>query len=262
MKAVFRVLERRTLGASHLRDILLWVTGMHPETAILIDTHSIANLADRLRAAIGEGAASNVTGVAQRMADVATMVYKSGHIIKLADQHSANADRVTFQICSEYAIACAISFGASCKFELHYRAVPYSSIAKALLDHDWELLSRTFEESIREGGRRVGRPEPSYTVDESAEVIISRIESQFAVASPIPEPSPAQRTRQLSAESYWNLRAEAEKEHWTLRDMIALIDEHLNPQLHPNLVHYSRTVAGEEWLRLYRWIHRHDGRVL
>lgn len=60
--------------------------------------------------------------------------------------------------------------------------------------------------------------------------------------------------RVLSAESYWNLVSMAYVESWPDAVILRLIGEHLSLTLHPGFAHYSNTISGDEWRKMYERI--------
>jgi tetratricopeptide (TPR) repeat protein len=74
----------------------------------------------------------------------------------------------------------------------------------------------------------------------------------------VPHPSSSSADRTLSARSYSNLRSIAELENWSSEQVLQLIEEHLSPDLQPDLWHHSDTVSGDDWQRLYESLHRPD----
>ena len=93
---------------------------------------------------------------------------------------------------------------------------------------------------------------------EDAEVLIRHLESQLAETPPSAEPSTTTAYRQVSSQSYWNLRAIAEDEQWSSEEVLTLIEEHLNPALNARVSYHRRTVSGADWRRLHGRIHGSD----
>lgn len=275
--------ERRILGDAHLIRILSWVIRMHgdvgenlistPEglTATLlaegcysvpirINSNAIVQLAEYLRIITAADVPNNSRAVAEAMANVAALVNHSAQDVCETASESEEIDKLSRKIFAEFATACALSFASSYGYDIPIDGIPQDQVSLALFTRDWELLVRIFEASVRLAGQAPATPVQNLLKD-SAEDVIQSLERQFAEASPIPEAN-INAGRLLSAESYWNLRSMAKRENWSTTDILMLIDEHLNPKLHPHLIHHSSIVSGDDWQRLYNWIHREDGHVL
>jgi len=273
--------EPRTFSIGHLIDILVWVIKMHGhiedkpyhspnartvlhaegcgDITVQVNFDVVARLADSLRAVTAVDASSDLAVLAQVMANVATMVNHSGGVIKDGQEESSQLSLLAYHIGMEYSIACAVAFARFYGYNVSPGNVPSGSIALALVTKDWEQLVRTFEDSLRAAEDQ--GPSPEEISAENEDALIWRLERQFAEASPVPEPVEVNTVRQLSADSYFNLRSVAEQEHWSDAEVLMLIEEHLCPVGDANLV-CSSIVSGADWRRLYSWVHREGGGML
>jgi hypothetical protein len=62
--------------------------------------------------------------------------------------------------------------------------------------------------------------------------------------------------RQMSAQSYWNLRTGAALQGWSAAEVLNLIEEHLSPTRDREAIHQNETASGDDWCRLYESIHK------
>jgi hypothetical protein len=257
-EAVFHVNERRILNYTQLIDILFGVirkhgdieersrhssdagavlqAGNHATSTLLIDFAAISRLAGGLQVVTG---AMDVTGnpdaLAELMANVAIMVNQSGQAIIDKRQESQSVNPVVNKISMEFSIACVVSFARAYGYNIS--GILYDKLCLALFLNEWEQLIQIFKECLRLAMHKT---------------TVRYLERQFNVNA----------SRQLSAESWWNLRSVTEQERWSFADVLTLVDAHMNPLLDPRLAHRSSTVSGSDWRRLYDWIHREDGHLL
>jgi hypothetical protein len=237
-------LHRRTLDAFCLQDIFFRIIRRYCPTperiAIRIDESALASLTDILKVVTGPDVSDDPGALVHVMADVATAVYCHRHITveELAES------RKTAWL--DFAIECALCVAGFSDYSVLITAECHHCIARALIANDWAMLRGLFDVAYRT------------SPDVSAGFM-------FGSPADASEQGPAddRMNRRLSTESYSNLRAVADSEYWTDSDILVMIDEYLNPSLNPELVHYTpAVVSGDEWRRLYRWIHRYGGRVL
>jgi hypothetical protein len=266
------------LSVAHLQEVLAWVLNRHGtikgprrdlsgvsavlytdeygRVTVRIDAQPLAELAESLRISTVVDASNDVRGFAQQMASVARLTDFWGQVVCGAGHASAEVDVLAHTVGIEFAIACVSSFARSYGFLIPDESLPENQITLALSAGDWDLLIKTFEQALYDARRGAKPAPPKHAMKESPESIISDIERRFAEATPIPQP------RQLSAESFSNLRSVADEEKWEPCYILRLIEEHLTPELFSGLAYHSRTVSGDDWRRLYEWIDRGNGRVL
>lgn len=205
-------------------------------STLLIDFAAISRLADNLQVVTGT---MDVRGypdaLAELMADVAIMVNRPGQVISDRRQESRSTNPVVNKISMEFSVSCVVSFARAYGYDIG--GMLHEDLCLALLLNDWEQLIQVSKECLRLAMHRT---------------TVQALERQFNVNA----------NRQLSAESWWNLRSAAEQERWSFADILTLLDAHLNPLLDPRLVHRSRAVSSSDWRRLYGWIHRQDRHLL
>ena len=96
------------------------------------------------------------------------------------------------------------------------------------------------------------------TSSEGAEALIRRLEGQLAETQPTTSLPLTSSYRQLSAESYWNLRTVAEMENWDDAEIVGIIEEYLYPSLDSELSYNSSTFSGTDWRHLRSRIKRSE----
>ena len=97
---------------------------------------------------------------------------------------------------------------------------------------------------------------------QKAQGLVRSLEESLAGVSRARRPVSGNARRELLAPSYWNLRSVGEVERWNAEEVLRLIDEHLNPTLDPDFVHYSDNGSGRDWMLLYDWLFWPDGDIL
>jgi hypothetical protein len=256
------VTERDILSAGGLLEILIRVTGIRGDfsgrslparnaSSVLhaedysnsaIQTHltKMVQLANFFRMVTGVDVKGDLDYLAQLMAHVAISVNQNGPTVTDKRQQSDQMDPLTYKIRLEFSIACVVYFTQYRGYSIDINDLPHDQISKALLGNDWEQLVRIFVKCLRE-------------------TFIAQLERQFTETSLVPEPAGINASRQLSAESYWNLRSVAMQESWSAADILMLIEAYLSPSLEPHLAFRRTAVTGSEWRRLYDWKHRRMG---
>ena len=227
-----------------------------------IDLAALTQLTDHLRVVTAVDPANDLNIVAHLMANVAITVYKGGPIFADKRQQVEQINPLAYKIRTEFSIVCASSFACFHGCAIDVSNLPNDKIFLALLVNDWERLVRIFEVSLRVSPQATWQNPPEFAGGGESEAVIQHFERQFAETSPVPEPGEVNANRQLSAESYWNLRSVADQEHWDAADVLDLIEAHLSPVLHSHLAFRRSIVTGDEWRRFYDWIHREDGHTL
>jgi hypothetical protein len=97
---------------------------------------------------------------------------------------------------------------------------------------------------------------------QSARVLIRFLMNRHADVKAIPNRVSKAGERQLLAKSHWNLREIAKVRGWSDHETLLLIEEHLFPKLDPDLVHYSNTDSGPDWVRLRAALFGSNGNAL
>jgi len=200
----------------------------------------------------------NLSAMAQIMAMVVTKVHSDAPII-YAPAPGQDVDALIWRMHTEFSVECAVFFAQENGYSVSAAHVLQDQIARIMLmEGYWEPLVRLFESALVEvsldaGLQVVSRDPDGRGLDSSVrssegEGTIAEDEHAF--------------DRQLSAESYSNLRSEADQNYWSEAEILMLIEEHLRPELKPLALHYSDTVSGEEWLSLYNWLYRQGGQPL
>jgi hypothetical protein len=257
--------ERDIFNVGNLLKILLQVIGMRDDGSegslnggnangflqaedyanieIEIDLAKFAQLSDDLRVVTGVDVKGDLDHLAQLMAHVAITVNQGGPTVADKRQKSGQINPLAYKIRIEFSIATVATFARTRSYNINLNGFPREQISKALLMNDWEQLVRIFRESLREA-------------------LIQDLERKFAETLPVPEPVGINADRQLSAESYWNLRSVADQEFWSAADVLMLIEAYLSPSVDPHLAFRRAAVTGSEWRRLYDWIRREDGLML
>jgi hypothetical protein len=209
---------------------------------IEIDIAKLAQLSDELRAVTGVDVKGDLDHLAQLMAHVAITANQGGPAVADKRQKSGQVSPLGYRIRIEFSIAAVVSFARSRGYSINLNGFPHEQISKALLMRDWEQLVLMFRESLRVA-------------------LIDDLERKYAEAS-VSELAGVNVDRQLSAESYWNLRSVADQEHWSAADVLMLIEAYLSPSAQRHLVFRRAAVTGSEWRRLYDWTRREDGLML
>lgn len=192
----------------------------------------LAALADQLDTISSVDGSDDLGAMAYIMTAVAVQVFKGAPIIS-APAVDKKVNALTWKMRTELSVECAIYFAQIQGYQISPAQVDREQITRVMLMDDlWEPLVTLFGDSL---------------------VAASLIDD---ASSKVPT------NRQLSTESYANLRSQAFQRGWTEVNILMLIEEHLRPKLNPSAVHYSDTVSGEEWVDLYNWVHRRDGRPL
>jgi hypothetical protein len=201
------------------------------------------------------------------LAVVAIIASHIGPKVNDASTASDQLNTLAHKIRTEFAITCAVSLARSRGHVIPVDRIPWDQTYPALFNRDQDQLVEIFRMLLDvskitgEAGHDVQGPVLQHYAGDDAEILI-HMESQFADEYPIPDSSMTRDRRELSAMSYWNLRSTAELENWSSAEVLRLIEEHLNPALHPHLVHHSNTVSGADWRRLYEWVYRSGGSML
>lgn len=258
-KVVFHVEERDILSAGDLLEILIRVTDIrgdvserpfrardgnaflqtedYANNAIQIDLGKMVHLTDFFQTLRKLDANGDLDYFAQLMAHAAISVSQDGPTVADKRHLSEQIDPLTRKIRIEFSIACVVAFTQSCGYSVNINDLLRYKISKALLASDWEQLVRIFGKSLREA-------------------LIAQLESKLAEESLVSEPIRMNAVRQLSAESYWNLRSVAMQERWSAADVLMLIEAYLSPSPDPHLAYRRIAVSGSEWRRLYDFMHR------
>lgn len=187
----------------------------------------------------------NLGAMAFVMAAVTIKVFKGAPIMPgPAEDQKVNV--LTWQIRTDLSIGCAIYFAQSYGYHISPAQVDDAQISHVMLMEDpWEPLVGLFEEFLVTASLDAGGPhEIEDDVDEST--FIEEITAR--------EPG----NRQLSRESFENLRSQAFQQRWTAAEVLMLIEAHLRPNLDPLALHYSSTISGEEWLNLHNCFNEPD----
>jgi hypothetical protein len=241
----------RRFSVADLRGILFPVFDRHAND---VDVYlnlggGLVALADQLDAITSNvDVSDNLGAMAYVMTAVAVKVF-NGAPITSASAADQKVDALTWEIRTELSVECAIYFAQSHGYQISPAQVAHDQIARVMLMNDaWERLVQLFEDSLVAASLVTGIQE--FEDDPDGRNLIESLTSRPPI------------NRQLSAESYANLRSQAFQRRWTETEILMLIEEHLRPRLNPFVVHYSDTVSGEEWLSLYNWLHRRDGQLL
>jgi hypothetical protein len=241
----------RRFGIADLRGIFFSVFDRYASD---VDVYmnlggGLAALADQLDAITSSvDVSDNLEAMAYIMTAVAIQVFKGAPITSspAADQ---KVDALTWKMRTVLSVECAVYFAQIHGYQISTSQVAYEQIDRIMLMDDlWERLGTLFENSLVVASLAAG---PQELEDHPSNRNFIEGTSSTAPAN-----------RQLSAESYANLRSEAFQRRWTEADILMLIEEHLRPNLNPFTINYSDTVSGEEWLNLYNWIHRRRERPL
>jgi hypothetical protein len=256
----------RQFCVADLRNILFSVFDQHSDD---VDVYmnlggGLALLANQLDVITGNlDPADDLSAMAQVMAMVATKV-KSDAPITCSPVPSQKVSALIWRIRTKFAVECAIFFAQQNCYSINATHLLQDQVARVMLmEGCWEPLVQLFEDSLVGASldvdlqgfdlQVVSRDPDGRGLDSS----VRNAEGEVAVAE-----DEHVLDRQLSAESYSNLRSEADQHYWSEAEILMLIEEHLRPELNPFALHYSETVAGEEWLSLYDWLYRQDGQSL
>lgn len=236
--------ERRVFSAADLRRILMRVLCAHADAdgAIYIDFKAVELLAEDLQ---GFAVVDHLDALAQHMASMATMVSRQVRVVSYIGEDSPHIGSLTRKLHTEFSIECVVFFAQRCGYRISIDQLTHNQISLALRLTDWARLVQLFEQSACRTVIGEGRSDLLYEDKNDSYDQIQQLERQF--------------DRQLSSESYWNLRSAADDHGWSPAEVQMLIEEHLRPELDASLVHHSETISSEEWINRYEWLRREDG---
>ena len=342
--------NRGLFDARHITEIFLWALrrkgrirvywsgagdtivnlscGEHPNINVHLRTHDIHALVEQLRWYTAIDIYARPEAVTTALAQITLIANQAGPKVSGFSTIPKVITPLVHEICTEFAVACAISFAEFHNYAVDSNKIPRHEAYIALLMNDDKLLARIFGEALYvvPSTERRGRHErpgvPDHGTEEGPEALLRDLEIEFADANPIPGPgrsdaerqlsasrfrilraigelngwsadkvlmlvdehlspysteqdaelllryaeeqlaeakqspgaSPNGAERQLAATPYWNLRSMAELKGWSAEEVLILIGERLSPNLLPDFVHYSDSVSGPDWQRLYAWI--------
>ena len=210
----------------------------------------LAALAGQLDAITSSVDVSDNLGAMAIIMTAVTVKVFNGAPITSAHAADQQVRALTWKIRTELSVECSTYFAQIHGYPITSAQVAHEPIARVMLMEDpWERLGVIYENSLVTASLAAGP-------QEIEDVPGKRNLRASAISSTAPT------NRQLSVESYANLRSQAFQERWSDADILILIEEHLRPKLNLFAVNYSETVSGEEWLNLYNWVHRPDGRPL
>lgn len=262
--------ERPILDYNQLKDILLGVIREHGDIGersrgssdvgavrqadgnvgliFQIDFEAIGRLADSLQVVTAMNVAGNLGALAELMAYVAIMVNQPRRYVD-GPRQSEHITPLASKIYMEFSIVCVVRFAQAYGYNIS--GIRHDDLPVALLLNDWEKLVGIFKECLQIAMHRT-RSDPRKIREDSLEPVIQYYEEQFQ----------ADVDRQISSESWSNLLSVAQQERWHSAEIVALVDAHMDPFRDPQFVYRSSTVSGDDWRRLYDWIHRQGGRIL
>jgi hypothetical protein len=197
--------------------------------------HDINVLVEELRSYTAVDVFASPRALAQVLAKIAIIANYYGPKVSGLSANVKAIAPIVREICTEFAIACAISFADSHRYVIDPSRIRPRETLIALLMKDEEALTRTFSEAlhIAPSAARRGRhaapkgPEPS--TEEGPEGLLRDIEEQFADADPIPGPGPNSAERQLSAGRFRILYSICALRGWNADKVLKLINEQLSP---------------------------------
>lgn len=239
--------ERRVFSAADLRRMLMRVLCAHAgaDVTIYIDFKAVEQLEQDLRVF---AIVDHLDALAQLMASMATMVSHPVRVVGYTGEDSPHKGVLTRKLHTEFSIECVVSFARRCGYRVSIDQLTHDQISLALLMSDWARLVELFEQSACRAAIGEGMSDLLYEDEDDSYGQIQQFERQF--------------DRQLSSESYWNLRSAADDQRWRPSEVLMLVEEHLRPELDASLVHHSETVSSEEWVNRYDWLRREDGHTL
>ena len=157
----------------------------YADLTIQIDFAALAQLADDIRIVTTMDVGRDLALLAQLMANLVTMINRSGQIAADKRQESNRMNPLAYKICVDFSTACVASFAQSRGYNIDINSLPRDQISLALLMNDWELLVRIFEESLHVAHNSMG-PDPWKISEESPGAVIQHLEWKFAEVSPVP----------------------------------------------------------------------------
>jgi hypothetical protein len=242
--------DRSLLNATDLRRILMRAIGAHAvaDGIVSVDLKVIGRLAKDLRVFSVDDVLEHPEAVAELLASMATMVNAQARVLRYIGESSQEIAALARKIRADFAIECVVFFARSCGYGLYVDPRSRDYLMLALLMRDWGRVVEIFEGSTSRAAIGQGRSDLLYEIHDSSEERHEYARFSF--------------DRKLSTESYSNLVSEADYQQWSAADVLMLIEEYLNPELRPDLVHHSQVVSGEEWRDLYDWLRREDGYAL
>lgn len=279
--------ELHFLSVDDLKRILVWVISLNGDVlevdgkllyraqgphgrggvSLEINHRTIEKLVEELRVVTVLSVSSDPTRVAGLLASVARIVGQTGPKVT-----RPTAALFAKTLGTDFGVASAAYLARARGYVIQLSKLPWDEIDLAVRYQDQRLLTQIFEgalgiaqfsSSIDQGGiDQVERRVPPERDHGETEALMRYYESQFAAEDSQRSILVSAAGRELSAESYWNLRSIAEMEEWDSETVLSLIDEHLYPNVHPSFVYYNVTVSGSDWLRLYRWLHGSGGVML
>lgn len=271
--------EFHSLGVDDLKRILAWVIGMNGEIVEIdgelryyvqsrngitleISLQTIEMLVEELRVVTVLSVSSDPAQLADLLASVAIIVGQTGpKVTRPATAHLA------YKLGAEFGVASAAYLARSRGYQIELSKLPWHEIYPAIHHQSKDLLTEIFQESLgiaqfasaTDVIERMSTPSPDH---DETKALMLYFENQFTGSSSLQSVLVGAPGRELSAESYWNLRSVAEMEDWDSETVLSLIDEHLYPSLRPEFVYHNVTVSGSAWLRLYIWLCESGGDAL
>jgi hypothetical protein len=234
----------RRFSIDDLRGIFYSVLERYAGTVgvYLYQGEELAVLADQLDMITSSvDVSDNLNAMAHIMTAVTERVFWGAPIIPVpAADRTVNA--LKWKLCTELSIECAAYFAQLHGYPIRAAQIDHDQCCHIMQMHNnWAELTAMFQDSL---------------IKASIASDLLGVEGDDPMGNSRGTGSTG---RQLSAESYANLRSVAYARRWNDSEILMLIEQHLRPQLNPYALHYSDTVSGDEWLYLYNWILRRDG---
>jgi hypothetical protein len=247
---------RGVLGTDALRRLLIdvvdrWSGGLR---TIFIDFAALPALADDLRVVtVDDSALDRPDGLAVPLANLVDTVYHSRHQVVGSLRPDGETDPQVRKVRTAFAIAVAVRYARSYLYDLSLGDVNHDDVALALLQKDWPLLAELFATALARvqfGAGSLISTEPN--IDSSYQGLHARDdEAVQGDTRPIQDPVVS---RKITAESYFNLQSAARQGDWESDDIVRMLEEHLFPDLHPELAYHTNVVSAEEWKMLHKWV--------
>jgi hypothetical protein len=249
--------------SSHGRTVnSAWLAEDYANLTMMIDFSAATRLANILQAVASVHTADNYDFIAYLMVDVAIKVFQGGPIFADKRGQLERINPLAYKMRVEYSIACSVYFASSVGYEVHLNNASRDRISLLLLIPDpVDELARIFCESLENAVKNTERYRQKLADDGHGE-LMQFLEEQFTEDSFEPISSKSEADREISAESYFNLRSVADLEGWSSADTLDLIEAFLSPAPHSHLAFRRDAVSGDEWRRLYDWINRGGRHVL